>query len=598
MRLQLCDGVKKSWLDRNAALIFIAALVFLYRPIMSAGFMTWAGINIFSQGLFVLLALDFILLRWETFRGILINTGWTEKICAGVLLGMGFLHWLIGGYYRPEYLGLSIYWTVIPIFAIVYRNDLERKLPTALGFFWLVNVIVCICTETAGNEMFGITGNWNWSALLMLVTFPFAVRCVPPYCKGRKIYLVLMTVVTLVLMFYLQSRAMVLSAAAGAGFWIFLKFRKWRIPLTAALVILLIAGSFAAFKVFPERTQNVLKNEIRIELWKTTINMIRKIPTGVGVVSYENAYIPYRTVEYFKHRHAALRDPHPHNELIYLAATLGIAAGVAFLLWIIMVLVRAVQEYDKGFMSRKRVLFLLCFIMILCNSMLDMTLQVWPVGILGLLFFGMFAFPGKRVKEEVAAVPANRIGKILFLFTVLLALVNMIGTFCWEASHNAVTRMNTPSAKKYAKTAMLLTPEIPNLIYRSAMDMSSRDRDFSMELVERIQESPWKDYAHIHGLKALLHAIRGENEKAIQEYLRDAQCYPLQILPCWGILMAYGRMGREDLFPPVLEELQKRIKQRNLTPEQIKAIHKTPKFDLNPDKIGKDDSKRPSWQLP
>ena len=188
MQLQLCDGVKKSWLDRNAALIFIAALVFLYRPIMSAGFMTWAGINIFSQGLFVLLALDFILLRWETFRGILINTGWTEKICAGVLLGMGFLHWLIGGYYRPEYLGLSIYWTVIPIFAIVYRNDLERKLPTALGFFWLVNVIVCICTETAGNEMFGITGNWNWSALLMLVTFPFAVRCVPPSLRWQEIY--------------------------------------------------------------------------------------------------------------------------------------------------------------------------------------------------------------------------------------------------------------------------------------------------------------------------------------------------------------------------------------------------------------------------
>ena len=62
--------------------------------------------------------------------------------------------------------------------------------------------------------------------------------------------------------------------------------------------------------------------------------------------------------------------------------------------------------------------------------------------------------------------------------------------------------------------------------------------------------------------------------------------------------MAYGRMGREDLFPPVLEELQRRIAERNLTPEQIKAIHKTPKYDLQPHKIGQPERKRPRWQLP
>ena len=108
----------------------------------------------------------------------------------------------------------------------------------------------------------------------------------------------------------------------------------------------------------------------------------------------------------------------------------------------------------------------------------------------------------------------------------------------------------------------------------------------------------WKDYAHIHGLKAQLYAMKGENEKAAEEYKLDGANYPLQILPYWGLLMAYGRMGREDLFPPVIEELQRRIKARNLTPEQINAIHQNPEYDLHPERIGKKEIRRPIWEPP
>ncbi|MBE6405917.1 MAG: hypothetical protein E7040_07845 [Lentisphaerae bacterium] len=598
MQLQLCDGVKKSWLDRKAAFLFMIALVFLYRPIMSAGFIDWAGITIFSQGLFVLLALSLILFRWETLRQTLLNTDWCSKICAGLFLILGFMHWLAGGYYRPEHLGVSIFWCVIPMFGAVYRNDLERKLPTVLGFFWLANVIVCIWTETVRAGMHGITGNWNWSALLMLISFPFALRCVPQYCKGRNVYLALMWIVTLVLMVYLQSRAMVISAVAAGAFWCFLKFRKARIGLAAAALLLIVAGWFVATRVYPQRTQAFLKNEIRTEIWKGTVDMIKDVPSGVGVVTFENTYIPYRTIEYFKHPHAAPRDPHPHNELLYIAATLGIWTAAAFVLWIIMALIGAVREYDSGTMSRKRFLFLLGFIAILCNSMLDLTLQVWPVGILGLLFFGMFAFPGKRVVQCASAGPANLIGKTAFFLTILLALANLVGTFCWEASHNAIKRKNTPEAKDYAKTALLFAPEIPNLIYRSAMDMSRRDMDFALELAARMEESPWKDYAHIHGMKAQIYALKGEDEKAVGEYQLEGANYPLQILPYYGLLMAYGRMGREDLFPPVIQELQQRIKARNLTPEQVLAIHQNPEYDLHPERIGRKHTPRSSWKPP
>ena len=168
MRLQLCDGIKERWFEQRAALIFLTALLFLFRPIMAAGFMTWAGITIFTEGLFVLLAAGFLLFRWETFLNLLKNTSWSVKICAGFLLASGVIHWLIGGYYRPEYLGLSLLWVAIPAFAAVYRNDLERKLPVLLGIFWLFNVIVCCLSESLTGQMFGMTGNWNWSASLLV----------------------------------------------------------------------------------------------------------------------------------------------------------------------------------------------------------------------------------------------------------------------------------------------------------------------------------------------------------------------------------------------------------------------------------------------
>lgn len=600
MQLQLCDGVKKSWLEQRAALIFLTALIFLYRPVMAAGFFTWSGITIFTEGLFVFLAMGLFLLRKETFSAILKNTGWSIKVCVGILLLLGVLHWIAGGYHRPEYLGISLYWAIIPIFASAYRNDLERNLPKALGFLWIFNVIVCIWTETYRAKMFGITGNWNWSAILMLVSFPFALRCVPLHCKGRKIYLASMWIVTLMLMPYLQSRAAMISLVTAAAFWCFLRFRKFRLPMTVAGIILLAAGILVC-KAFPDRVDAFLKNEIRVEIWKGTVNLIRDVPTGVGVVSFENSFIPYRTEEYFLHPHCSPRDDHPHNEFLYMAATLGIAAPIAFLVWIIMAFVSAVREYDTGMMSRKRVLFLLCFVAVLCNSMLDLTMHVWPVGILGLLFFGMFAFPGKRVPEILSDGPANRIGKTVIGFTVLLAAVNFAGTFCWDASHIFIARKNLPAAKKYAKTALLLTPEIPNQVYRSANEMLSRDAEFSMTLVERIQDSPWKDYAHIHGLKSLLYRQKGEYQKAVDESLREAECFPLLIRPLFDVGSLYQSMGIKDFAPyiQINKELTARVNKRNLTPEQIQEILRNPVYDMHPERIGKiQPPPLKRWELP
>ena len=106
MRLQLCDGIKSAWEHQRAVLLFAAALLFLHRPLMAAGSFSWAGITIFTEGLYVLLALGMLFVRWNEVRELLLKTSPGIKIPLLILLLSGILHWTAGGFYHPEFLGL------------------------------------------------------------------------------------------------------------------------------------------------------------------------------------------------------------------------------------------------------------------------------------------------------------------------------------------------------------------------------------------------------------------------------------------------------------------------------------------------------------
>ena len=190
------------------------------------------------------------------------------------------------------------------------------------------------------------------------------------------------------------------------------------------------------------------------------------------------------------------------------------------------------------------------------------------------------------------------IGKAVLLLAAFMAVCNLIGTYSWEASHEAIIRKDNVAAKKYAETALLTAPEFPDMIYRSAMEMSMRDRKFSMVLVDRLQESPWKDFVHVHALKAQNYAVMRQDDKAIPEYVMEAQCYPLHILPYFGIMMAYGRLGQVEMIPVVSKKIEDLKTFRKLSLEQISAIHKNPEYDMHPERIGKPQVKRGSWEIP
>ena len=249
MRLQLCDGLRESWGSRRAALLFLSALILLHRPVMSAGFFSWAGITAFTEGLFVLLALGLLLFRWNEVRDLLKNSSLAVKVPFYILLLSGVLHWLAAGYYHPEFLGMALAWSILPLFGAVYRKDLEKLLPGCLAVFWYLNAAVCIITESFSEGMFGLTGNWNWSAFLLAVSAPFAVIKLPENWKIRKFAAAGIVIVTAVLLFVIQSRAILLSLVFAAMIFCFLKFRKsrtWMVFAAAAVLAAAAGGGLVA----------------------------------------------------------------------------------------------------------------------------------------------------------------------------------------------------------------------------------------------------------------------------------------------------------------------------------------------------------------
>ena len=89
-----------------------------------------------------------------------------------------------------------------------------------------------------------------------------------------------------------------------------------------------------------------------------------------------------------------------------------------------------------------------------------------------------------------------------------------------------------------------------------------------------------------------------QDDKAIPEYVMEAQCYPLHILPYFGIMMAYGRLGQVEMIPVVSKKIEDLKTFRKLSLEQISAIHKNPEYDMHPERIGKPQVKRGSWEIP
>ena len=566
---------------RIAMFWFLAAALLLYRPAMLAG--EYSDLTmLFPRWELALLAAALILLQWERLIGLLKSMSRWSAAALLILLLSALGHFFVNGYWSLESLGLNLAFLTLPLFAALNRNDLRRAATPVLSAVWLLDLAVTLVQHIAGKPLTGIAGNWNWNATLLLLSTPFALLLIFRKMPGRRTGWIAGLGIGL-LSAYLFARSgsrasfLALAGAGGLMLFSFLGGRERRILLFSLLGALLAGTAVLTFSA-SSRIDAFLRDEIRPAIWESTVAMIADHPLGVGAESFEDAYIPYKTAEYFFHRHAAWRTLHPHNEFLNIAACLGIPALLAWCFLTFKGVGLFLLRFRRTRAEEKLILF--GFSVLLIHGMLDLAFVAWPLEVFALLFTGFFWPPLMRCAEnEVKFHAIPRIAGIVALCGVLLSAgVNFGATRLYESARHPLFG-SAPGMRELQ--AAKLSTAFPDALYRAVESalLNRKDARHALDLAEFFRKTPYRNIGRIHGLKALALAMLGRDAEALEEYRLDSACHPYLLLPYVGQIGCLGRLGRTQEIPAVEKRLSEIMKFRGLSRADLLRIMQDPERD-------------------
>jgi O-antigen ligase/Tfp pilus assembly protein PilF len=396
---------------------------------------------------------------------------------------------------------IAVFGSVLAFFAII-----QHLLPN--------NRIYWIRELTQGGVLFGPYVNRNHYAGLMGMIFPvimslflyyrpkgkrasFRERLVGIFTQPQSNISMLLgfsAVLTAASIFLCLSRGGIASLVMSLIFLGLLlrkrsgMSRRGLLFASTIIVILYAVGWFGWGPIF-ERFQSLRNSrgeisELRLDLWKDSLNIIRDFPlTGTGFGSYINIYPSYRTIA-----SEGIAD-HAHNDYIELL-TNGGAISMMFLFWFIAVV--AVRSY-RAFQQRRDPysLFLYSGILtsifsILLHGVTDFNMQIGANGLYLFLMLGMVVSASHtRVHEEgkqtllrnMSDFSAKRLASAVSFAALLLCVVfysgRLLGTFLYSevrgvSPDSTMSRENLLSVRDTLGRASLFDPLDPEYHYKRA----------------------------------------------------------------------------------------------------------------------------------
>ena len=82
--------------------------------------------------------------------------------------------------------------------------------------------------------------------------------------------------------------------------------------------------------------------------------------------------------------------------------------------------------------------------------------------------------------------------------------------------------------------------------------------------------------------------LMGDLKGAYESYQREAENFPMAILPVHNMIVTAVKMGDENLARKLRENLAFRISSRHINPQMVEYIIQHPLYDLVPWKIPKE----------
>lgn len=303
---------RKTFLDKSilavASIVLISTLLSVHLPTSLYG--EYTGVS--YEGLLIIF--NYILLFW-----LVVNIFDSEKrvnlIAAGLLAGM----FLVSVYGILQHFGLTL-----------FKLSLSQTDPTRVN-------------ATFNNAVF------LGSYLSLLTPLSFSLLLDSDYRKLRFWLLILVTLASLICLFFTRTFSAFLGVGFAAIFVIAFNFGAIRKSRASQVLIIFFITIFL-LAIFVQA--GTLKDKLtsfsgvasrtdegsRTLMWKATLPMIKDYPLlGVGPDCYGLVYPKYRPANWIKLDPTRYFINKPENEILYTASTLGLL-GLASFIWLFITL--------------------------------------------------------------------------------------------------------------------------------------------------------------------------------------------------------------------------------------------------------------------
>jgi len=618
------------------AAVFILLAAILVSPGMLLCVPSWQ-VRFFETGTIVLAAAGTALLFPRRVMSVREHLPHGLLIAAAILFAIGLWHGIRqAGRYNAAETGELFLTALFPLCICVFAREIRRLLPWYLTLLWLIDVVLGFVQYYGLHWfLFGLPGNVNWNAALLAVTAPFAILTAWKWCPSPRNWTansfwrigsaLLVAGVSLWQISLAGSCGIVPGILAAGALYVFLRLGRrgrQRMMLVAGLTLLVAGALWFVFVASHENVQKDISRDERVFLASTTISMIAERPKlGFGAPSFEQEYLRFRRPEFFSMRHSAVRVDHPHNQLLYIAASSGILGLICWLYLVLEPIFFAAKRFhapdfgdtdDELNPGAETRLSLLCLAGLLVHSQFDLVLFRWPINLLAMIFLGLLIHeregtPAPFWRPPVFLrrfrwtflsspgrnqTPEHRTGRLIRPALFSLGIV-LLGTGLFFAFGNLAAELLARHADSAAERGdhgeasrlYLMAASVPGsslslksraLLHASIHDTGHADRYYAM-----FAAGSTPDFGYVNDYFARACVLGGHPEAAIPFLKRAMNLRPRSILPLVMLADVYGRLGSRGAEDAVLERLRALMEYRQLQDKDIEIILNDQDLDLH-----------------
>ena len=473
---------------------------------------------------------------------------------------------LFYSYYGLEAMLLGPERLFLLLLAAVHYRAFRKTLPLFLLLLAAASCAVNLREFLQHRMLFGLTGNWNWSATLLLVGFPalgLLLRRRWAVAVGAGLGLA-----AALSGYPAFSRGALLAAAAAALILLLLRYPRYarRLLPLAALAVLVLAV------IGHHRLPELLQQDNRPALWRASLALgADNLLAGVGPTAFESALPAYLPEDYFLSRYAASRHTHPHNELLYWWNSWGLA-GLVLIAAVAAVWLRAARNFQRhprpvtGYLLFASLTFLL-------HGMLDLTIAVWPGNLLLFLLLGTLW--GEATHRPERQFPRSRIGLAGAAVLTFAALLGMPGPVAagWHYRQALIHRSrNRIPEWREALLRSIDARATPTNLYAAARCalFDYHDPELALEFLSRIRpETGVVNLDHNQGLRARTLALLGQPAEALHYFELEQRNFPLSVVNAYFRYRLLQQLRDTERAEAAAAQLRAILDRRRLRPEVI-----------------------------